>query len=175
MNPSKLWLIFKFIPVIPATRFFTIKSYLLSWAGVSISKSARVVSSVSIVGNGSLEIGDDTFISHFSFISCSPPGIKIGSNCDIAPKVSIFNGSHEIDMIGEHTAGNGLCLPVVIEDGVWIGANSLILPGVTIGKKAMIGAGSVVTKNIPPYSVAAGNPCRVIKVWDESNNKLIRL
>ena len=53
--------------------------------------------------------------------------------------------------------------PIVIEDDVWVGAHSIILKGVTIGARSIIGAGSVVTKNIPPDCVAAGNPCRVIK------------
>jgi acetyltransferase-like isoleucine patch superfamily enzyme len=54
----------------------------------------------------------------------------------------------------------------VVEDNVWIGANSVITAGVTIGKNAIIGAGSVVTKNIPAYSVAVGNPARVIKQYN---------
>ena len=57
--------------------------------------------------------------------------------------------------------------PITIEDDVWIGGGAIILPGVTIGKGSVIGTGSVVTKSIPPYSVAAGNPCRVIKTNKE--------
>ena len=61
--------------------------------------------------------------------------------------------------------------PIKIEDEVWIGANSVVVAGVTIGKHSVIAAGSVVTKDIPPYSVAVGNPCRVIKQFNfETNN-----
>ncbi|TSD66546.1 acyltransferase [Inquilinus sp. KBS0705] len=60
--------------------------------------------------------------------------------------------------------------PIIIEDNVWIGANSVITAGVTIGKHAVIGAGSVVTKDIPPYSVAVGNPARIIKKYNFDNN-----
>jgi maltose O-acetyltransferase len=59
--------------------------------------------------------------------------------------------------------GNTPIKAVIIEDNVWIGARVIILPGVTIGKGSTIGAGAVVSKNIPPYSVAVGNPARVVK------------
>ena len=55
---------------------------------------------------------------------------------------------------------------VLLENGVWIGNSTIILPGVTIGEKSIIGAGSVVTKSIPPYCIAAGNPAKVIKKYD---------
>ena len=54
-------------------------------------------------------------------------------------------------------------LPITIEDNVWIGGGTIVLPGITIGRNSVIGAGSVVTKSIPTYSVAVGNPCRVIR------------
>lgn len=92
--------------------------------------------------------------------------IKIGKNVDIAPRVCIVSGSHNIDMIGDHSAGPGSGGNIVIEDGVWVGANSTILPGVTIGKKSIIGAGSIVIKDIPSYCIAVGNPCKPIKKWN---------
>ncbi len=62
---------------------------------------------------------------------------------------------------------SGICKPIVIEDNVWLGINSSVLKGVIIGKNSVIGAGSVVTKNIPANVIAAGNPCRVIKKIEE--------
>jgi maltose O-acetyltransferase len=56
---------------------------------------------------------------------------------------------------------------VAVHDGVWIGTNATVLPGVTIGKKAVIGAGSVVSRDIPAYCVTIGNPCRQIKLWNQ--------
>ena len=57
-------------------------------------------------------------------------------------------------------------MPIKIENNVWIGANSVVLPGVQIGNHSVIGAGSIITKDIPPYSVAVGNPARIVKRYD---------
>ena len=165
MNSLRLWLANKIFGFFPPTRLYPLKRMLIATAGADISKTARIVSSARIVGTGSLKIGDDTFVGHEVFISCSPPGIDIGSFVDISPRVTIVNGTHEIDMVNNHTAGKGQCLPIKIENGVWIGAGTVVLPGVTIGEKAMVAAGSVVNKDIPPFTVAAGVPCRVIKKW----------
>jgi acetyltransferase-like isoleucine patch superfamily enzyme len=70
-------------------------------------------------------------------------------------------------MLGEHSAGLGKGGAVVVNDGAWIGANTTILPGITIGRKAVVGAGSVVNRDIPPYCVAVGNPCRLVKRWNQ--------
>ncbi len=93
--------------------------------------------------------------------------VNIGGNCLI-----IDTDSHQIDFLarrGEKKPQKGnlyttiQSAPIIIEDDVWIGANTIILKGVTIGARSVIGAGSVVTKNIPSDCIAAGNPCKVIK------------
>ncbi|MDO5394439.1 MAG: sugar O-acetyltransferase [Bacteroidales bacterium] len=97
--------------------------------------------------------------------------IDIEDNVMIAPDVKIFTATHSVHlserMPVRERPGMSLCdtiaHPVRIERGVWIGGNSTILPGVTIGCNSVIGAGSVVVKDIPPYSIAVGNPCRVIR------------
>lgn len=66
---------------------------------------------------------------------------------------------------------NTFALPIKIEDNVWIGGGAIILPGVTIGRNSVIGAGSVVTRSIPADCVAVGNPCRVIKHIENKNSK----
>ena len=97
--------------------------------------------------------------------------IDIGNNVLIAPNVQIYAATHSIKinerMVHEWSESEEICrtyaLPVKIEDGVWIGGGSIILPGVIIGQNSVIGAGSVVTHSIPANCVAVGNPCRVIK------------
>lgn len=85
--------------------------------------------------------------------------IKIGNNVALSPHVRIFTATHDYSTLGlDDTAAS-----VIIEDYAWIGGGAIILPGVTIGEGSVIGAGAVVSKNVPPYSVAVGNPARVIK------------
>ena len=99
--------------------------------------------------------------------------IVIGNNVAIAPEVKIFSASHDYQDISLPDYGEG----IYIEDYVWIGGGAIILPGVKIGKGSVIGAGSIVTHDIPDWSVAVGNPARVIKkrVLNEREvfNKLI--
>lgn len=102
--------------------------------------------------------------------------IDIGNNVLIASDVKIYTATHTTDVAGrtntpENKEISGcFCRtyskPVTIEDNVWIGGGAILLPGVTIGKNSVIGAGSVVTKSIPADCVAVGNPCKVIKTLD---------
>ena len=86
-------------------------------------------------------------------------GIRIGNNLRMGPGVGLISANHVIDDYDRHEKDK----PIVIGDNVWIGMNSVILPGVTIGDNVAIGAGSIVTSDIPSNSIAAGNPCRVLR------------
>jgi maltose O-acetyltransferase len=158
-----LWLTQLIIGILPPTRLFPLKAKLLSISGVDIHPSVRLCSSFKIATSGYLAIGAHTFIGHQVLIGGGDASITIGSNCDIAPRVMILSGSHEIAVVGPKSAGKGYSKPIVIEDGVWIGGGSIILGGVRIGQHSVIGAGSVVTRDIPPHCVAVGSPCRVIR------------
>jgi maltose O-acetyltransferase len=87
--------------------------------------------------------------------------VTIGSNALFGPGVQLYTASHPMDPPTRRT--HSLALPIHIGDDCWIGGNAIICPGVTIGNGCVIGAGSVVTKNIPDYSLAVGNPAKVIK------------
>lgn len=86
-------------------------------------------------------------------------GIIFGSNIRIGPNVSIISSNHNLDDYDKHDKVK----PIRIGNDVWIAANCVILPGVTIGNNVVIGAGSIVNKDIPDNSIATGNPCREIK------------
>ena len=93
--------------------------------------------------------------------------ITIGDNCFMAPNVAIYTAGHPIHPDSRNSMYE-YGIPVTIGDNVWIGGNVVICPGVTVGSNCVIGAGSVVTKDIPDWSIAAGNPCKVIrKITDE--------
>lgn len=116
------------------------------------------------------------------FTVVNPSNVKIGLNCGINHGVFIL-GAYKID-IGDNVVLSARCMlldsgldlknfcavefppheygMITIDDGAWIGAGAIILAGVTVGKKSVVGAGSVVTKDVPPYSVVAGNPARLI-------------
>lgn len=94
--------------------------------------------------------------------------VNLGENIFIAPGVCIACAGHSIDPT-QRAEGISTSKPIVIERDVWIGANAVICGGVTIGQGSVIGAGSVVNKDIPPMSVAAGTPCRVIRKIRESD------
>ena len=91
---------------------------------------------------------------------------RIGNNVKIGGCVLITDtDAHPMDYVARRSSNEGTkSAPVIIEDDVWIGAHCIILKGVTIGARSVIGAGSLVTKSIPADCVAAGNPCRVIKI-----------
>ena len=88
--------------------------------------------------------------------------ITIGNNVFIAPNVCLITEEHAMD-VEQRLAGLEYAHPVTIGDNVWICTGALILPGVTIGANSVIGAGSVVTKDIPANCLAVGNPCCVIR------------
>lgn len=88
--------------------------------------------------------------------------VTIGEYVQIGPNVVISTAGHPFDL-AERVLPIATGNPIVIGDNVWIGANSVILDGVTIGNRSIIGAGSIVTKDIPSDCVAVGNPCRVVK------------
>ncbi len=96
--------------------------------------------------------------------------VFIGDNVLFAPNVSIFTAGHPIHPESRIT-GYEYGIPIHIGSNVWIGGNSVVNPGVTIGEGSVIGSGSVVTKDIPPFVVAAGNPCRVIRKITEADRR----
>jgi len=169
LKPKILYFIGFIIRLLPVSRFFRLKNTLFKFAGIKLHKTARIYSNVKIYGNGELRIGKDSFIGHdVIIISSSPAVIEIGDFVDIAPRVYIGTGSHKIQPKSNRIAGQGKTLSIKIGNGSWIGANSSILPGVTIGEKVIVAAGSVVTKDIEPYSVVAGVPAVQKKRWDFS-------
>ena len=125
---------------------------------------------------GSISIGHNCFVGNGSKI-WSGDAIKIGNNVLVSHNVNIIDtNSHEINAIERaktyrnlnivgHSSQKGSIKtsPILIEDYVWISFNATILKGVTIGKGAIVAAGSVVTKNVEPYTIVAGNPAVVIK------------
>lgn len=113
-----------------------------------------------------IEVGKN-FFANYNCTIIDVAKVTIGDNCQMAPNVSIYTAGHPLHPVSRNSLYE-YGISVTIGDNVWIGGNTVILPGVHIGSNTVIGAGSVVTKDIPDWVVAAGNPCRVIrKITDE--------
>lgn len=102
------------------------------------------------------------FFANFNLTILDEARVTIGDDCFIGPNVSIYTACHSTDPV-ERNSRREWAEPVTIGDNVWIGGSVTILPGVSIGSNVTIGAGSVVTRDIPDGVVAVGNPCRVIR------------
>jgi acetyltransferase-like isoleucine patch superfamily enzyme len=138
--------------------------YISGCGDVVLGKGVSIVGTVVPVefvtyASGRIEIGNHTFINYGSSIAARA-SVQIGSHCHLGHYTFVMdNDQHDIIRRTELPPSN----PVIIEDHAWIGSKTVILPGVRIGSRAVIGAGSVVTKDIPPRCVAAGNPARVLR------------
>ena len=148
---------------LPLITFPRINVFLNRALGYQLDYSVRIYSSAKIMGAIAVSMGPGSFIGHETLITGGGASITIGAHCDISDRVAIFCGTHEIDVSGPRAAGAGLGKNILIEDGVWIGFGALILPGVTIGKKSVVAAGTVVHRDVPPYCVVAGNPMHVVR------------
>ena len=120
-------------------------------------------------GVGDVIIGDRTRIGLGNTI-IGPA--KIGNDVRLAQNVVLSGLNHNYECIDSPIHAQGVStMPIVIEDESWLGANVVVVPGVTIGKHSIVAAGSVVTKSMPPYSVIVGNPARVLKQYNFATQK----
>lgn len=108
-----------------------------------------------------IETGDKVFFN-FNCVVLDVTKVTIGSRTMFGPNVQIYTATHPINA-EERAGGLEYAKPIVIGDDVWVGGSVVICPGVTIGNRSILGAGSVVTKDIPDDVFAAGNPCKVIR------------
>ena len=142
---------------------------------IKIGNHCRIFGKLQSQGDGEIRIGDNTCIYHKSIIG-SVESVSIGCCVIISNHVHIYdNNNHPIspkirkEMCDNDFDGDAwlwkhaLSKPVIIEDNVWIGEYAAVMKGVTIGCGSIVAAHSVVTKNVPPYSVVAGNPAKVVK------------
>jgi acetyltransferase-like isoleucine patch superfamily enzyme len=119
-----------------------------------------------------ISVGDDVLLGRKPTLIAWDSEILIGSKVMLGPEVVIVGGDHNSGVIGQFLYDVCEKRPsddarIVIEDDVWVGARAIILKGVTIGRGAIVAAGSVVVRSVPPYAIAVGAPARVVRFrWD---------
>ena len=116
-----------------------------------------------------ITIGDN-FYANMDCIFLDVNRVTIGNNVMVGPRVGFYTAGHPIvaDIRIEDLEFGS---PIVVEDNVWIGGSAVILPGVTIGKNAIVGAGAVVTKDVPANSIVGGNPAKVIRMINDQDRQ----
>ena len=112
------------------------------------------------------------FFANYNCTIIDVAKVIIGDYCQMAPNVAIYTAGHPVHP-DTRNSGYEYGKEVRIGNNVWIGGNTVICPGVTVGNNCVIGAGSVVTRDIPDWTVAAGNPCRVIRSITEADRRML--
>jgi acetyltransferase-like isoleucine patch superfamily enzyme len=153
-----------FVSLLPNDIISTrIRRIVFKSVGISLSENVLIYRNVLLLG--SISIGENSSVSNNTSINGATVGVHIGSNVMIAPGCCIVAFDHgtklrSIPMIRQHL----IQAPITIHDDVWIAANCTITKGTTIGTGAIIGANSVVTKDVAPFSIVAGVPAKFIKM-----------
>lgn len=132
--------------------------------GVKFGKNLKTLPITTIENPSAITIGNNVWMSR-NVALYGTNGIKIGNNVIIAKDVSLISGDHAFgrEKLIREQGMQKTETPIIIGNDVWIGEKVILLKGVTVGDGSVIGAGSVVTKDVPEYSVVAGNPAHVIK------------
>lgn len=131
--------------------------FLGRFCQVKIGRDSSIAMGCFVTGYH-ISIGNNTVVNRYTYLDGRVP-LTIGNNVNISHYTLIQTLTHD----PQNPDFVCLCKPVVIEDHVWIGARAIISPGVRIGEGAVVGAGSVVTRDVEPYTIVAGNPARFIK------------
>lgn len=149
------FLAIKFICRLPS---HTLRKTFLRNLGAAIEKDVAFYSGAEVRSPRALSIGSGTSIGHDAILDARY-GLKIGKNVNLSSQVMIWSAQHDYRSSSFASMGGA----VTIEDYVWLGPRVIVLPGVTIGKGAVVAAGAVVTKDIEPYTVVAGVPAVKIR------------
>lgn len=137
-----------------------------NWGTMKIGSRVLIIGTITPVElvafpGGSLEIGDNSFINYGVSLSASQL-VRIGPRCNIGTYCNLLdNDFHSLEP--EKRQQKPPSAPIILEENVWLGARVIVLRGITIGKDSVVGAGSIVTRDIPPGVLAAGSPAKIIR------------
>jgi maltose O-acetyltransferase len=155
-----------FSSLLPTFVSGAVRGRMYRWAGFDVAKGAFIMGNMKLTSAfpgfyGKLSIGPGVTIADHVTINLDAQ-VTIGANVAIAPHVLIYTGSHKLGP-GSMRIGEPDAYPVTIEDGAWVRLGAILVPGVTVGRGAIVAAGAVVLKDVPPNTYVEGNPATVIR------------
>ena len=153
-------IVFKLNHTLPNTEEYN--DLLNELFGDNLGENSQIMAPISGAAFDRIKIGDNVFINSNSLLMARG-GITIEDDVMVAANVQLLSNNHD-----EYDRQVLTCKPIHIKKGAWIGAGASILPGVTIGKYAIVGAGAIVTKDVGDYEVAVGIPAKVVKTLDKN-------
>ena len=156
-------IVFKLNHTLPNSEEYN--SLLKELLGDTLGENSSIIAPIAGAAFDYIKIGNNVFINSNSLLMARG-GITIEDDVMIAGNVQLLSNNHD-----EYDRQILICKPILIKKGAWIGAGVSILPGVTVGKYAIVGAGAIVTKDVPDYGVAVGTPARVVKTLDKNKFK----
>lgn len=131
-----------------------------------VGRDSIIESPFHCVYGRNIHIGNHVYLNvQCTILDCAE--VHLGDHVMVGPSVQMYTAAHLLQAEGRNQ-GLEVAKPIVIDDNVWIGGGAILLPGVTIGRNAVVGAGAVVSRSVAPDTVVAGNPARVIRVIDQS-------
>ena len=133
--------------------------------GDNLGENSAIIAPIAGAAFDHIKIGDNVFINS-NILLMARGGITIEDDVMIAGNVQLLSNNHD-----EYDRQILICKPILIKKGAWIGAGASILPGVTVGEYAIVGAGAIVTKDVPDYAVVVGSPAKVVKILDKEKFK----
>jgi maltose O-acetyltransferase len=149
---------------LPAFTFSRVRARMLSAVGCHVPPGTAVCGFVHIVGGrdcaGRFRMGPGCVLGPDVTLCLDAP-ITLGARVSLGPRAVLYTATHSLGVASRRMALNVLARPIVVEDGAWIGMAAMILPGVRVGRGAVVAAGAVVNEDVPPNVVVAGNPARV--------------
>ena len=164
LHSLKRFFVSTIVRFLPETSCFPLKSSLYRFLGCRIGKNVQICSSARLFIIGKIEIGNNVWIGPEAIISSSQGSeIIIEDYVKLGMRTIVVTGFHEITPEGNSIEGKGTSSSIILKKGCAISTTSIILPGKTVGEMAHVAAGSVVTRDVPPFHRVAGVPARVIK------------